>query len=179
MKTLPTLETDRLILRVPQIADLDRWADLMADEDAVRFIGGCQPRTMVWRALMCMIGAWHETGVSMFSVVRKDTGQWIGRIGPWRPEGWPGNEVGWSLTRDAWGQGFALEAAEACMQYAVDELGWTQIIHTIDPENHASQRLAQRLGSRLLGPTQLPPPHHEVTVELWGQSSDEWRARKA
>jgi len=43
--------------------------------------------------------------------------------------------VGWSLRRDMWGQGFALEAAEACIQYAVDALGWTQIVHTIDPAN--------------------------------------------
>jgi RimJ/RimL family protein N-acetyltransferase len=79
MTALPHIETDRLLLRVPCMGDIDRWAEAMDDEETVRYLGGRQPRSMVWRAIMCMIGAWHETGVSMFSVLRKDTGQWIGR----------------------------------------------------------------------------------------------------
>lgn len=179
MRPLPTLHTPRLILRVPMLADLDPWAAALDDEETSRYIGGRQPRSMVWRSLMGMIGAWHETGVSMFSVVRRDTGQWIGRIGPWQPDGWPGTEVGWMLARPEWGRGYAVEAARACMDYAVDVLGWTQIIHTIDPENTASQQVAQRLGSRLHGPGRLPPPHHEFRVDVWGQSDAEWRARRA
>lgn len=38
-------------------------------------------------------GAWTIRGFSMFSVIEKDSGQWIGRLGPWQPEGWPGTEV--------------------------------------------------------------------------------------
>jgi len=87
MKLLPRIETERLILRVPEYADPDRWAELMADDEATRYIGGSLPRAMVSRGLMCMIGAWHATGVSMFSVERKDTREWIGRIGPWQPDG--------------------------------------------------------------------------------------------
>lgn len=179
MRPLPTLHTPRLILRVPMLADLDPWAAALDDEETSRYIGGRQPRSMVWRSLMGMIGAWHETGVSMFSVVRRDTGQWIGRIGPWQPDGWPGTEVGWMLARPEWGRGYAVEASRACMDYAVDVLGWTQIIHTIDPENTASQQVAQRLGSTLQGPGQLPPPHHAFKVDVWGQSDAEWRARRA
>lgn len=85
MAELPQLETPRLLLRVPRLADLDRMADMMRDEETARYIGGTMARSMVWRSLMSMIGAWHETGVAMFSVVRKDTGQWIGRIGPGAP----------------------------------------------------------------------------------------------
>lgn len=175
----PTLLTPRLVLRVPGLADLDPWAAVMQDEETCRYIGGVQPRSMVWRALMCMIGAWHETGVSMFSVLRRDTGEWIGRIGPWQPDGWPGREVGWTIARHAWGQGYAQEAAQACMDYAVGVLGWDEVIHTIDPANLASQKLAQRLGSRRIGPGRLPPPHHEAPVEIWGQSAAEWRMRRA
>lgn len=176
MAELPVLETPRLLLRVPRLADLDRMADMMRDEETARYIGGTMARSMVWRSLMSMIGAWHETGVAMFSVLRKDTGQWIGRIGPWCPDGWPGNEVGWSLHRDAWGHGYALEAAEACMHYAFDVLGWDEVIHTIDPANLPSRTLAERLGSRLRGPTQLPAPHDQVRVDLWGQTRAEWAA---
>ena len=71
MTQLPTLETERLILRAPELHDLDRWAEMMTDPNATRYIGGVQPRSMVWRALMTMIGAWHSTGISMFSVLDK------------------------------------------------------------------------------------------------------------
>ena len=67
------LETPRLILRVPRLADLDAFATLMADEEAARFIGGVALREVTWRGLMTMIGAWHETGVSMFSVFGNQT----------------------------------------------------------------------------------------------------------
>ena len=105
------LETPRLILRVPRLADLDAFAALMADEETARFIGGVAPREVTWRALMTMIGAWHATGVSMFSVFEKATGRWVGRLGPWRPEGRPGAEVGWAIVRDCWGRGYAPEGA--------------------------------------------------------------------
>jgi len=59
MSTLPQIETPRLLLRVPVLADIDRWAEAMDDEETTRYLGGRQPRSMVWRALMCMIGAWH------------------------------------------------------------------------------------------------------------------------
>ena len=54
------LETPRLLLRLPRAEDLDPWAELMADAEAARFIGGTAPRAMVWRSIMTMIGAWHS-----------------------------------------------------------------------------------------------------------------------
>ena len=164
-----------LILRAPELQDLDRWAEMMTDPNATRYIGGVQPRSLVWRALMTMIGAWHTTGISMFSVLDKTRNVWLGRMGPWSPDGWPGLEVGWALHPDAQGQGYAHEAASACMNFAVDKLHWQNIIHTIDPENTASQRLAGRLGSLLLGPGKLPAPHDAAKVEIWGQSATQWR----
>lgn len=87
------LETDRLLLRRPDLSDFDRWAEMMRDPEAARFIGGTAPPTVVWRMIVQMVGAWELTGVSMFSVIEKSTGLWIGRVGPWRPFGWPGDEV--------------------------------------------------------------------------------------
>jgi RimJ/RimL family protein N-acetyltransferase len=171
------LETPRLILRVPRIDDLDAFAAMMADEETARYIGGVASREATWRSLMVMIGAWHATGVSMFSVIDKTTGRWVGRLGPWRPEGWPGSEIGWGLVRDCWGRGYATEGAAAAMDYAIDRLGWTDIIHAIDPANVASQQVARRLGSRNRGPGRLPPPFAAAPVEIWGQTREEWRAR--
>jgi RimJ/RimL family protein N-acetyltransferase len=53
------------------------------------------------------------------------------------------------------------------------------VIHSIAPENVASQRVAEKLGSRNRGPGKLPPPFEEAVVDLWGQTRDEWRARGA
>ncbi len=62
------------------------------------------------------------------------------------------------------------------MEWAFDTLGWTEIIHCIDEGNTASERVAERLGSRRLRRATLPPPH-PVELTVWGQTRDEWRAR--
>ena len=171
------IETERLLLRPAELSDLDRWAEMMADEEAARYVGGVQPKALVWRSLMSQVGAWTLTGVAMFSVIEKSTGVWIGRVGPWQPFGWPGTEVGWSLHPDAWGKGYASESASAMMDYAISTLGWTDVIHCINPDNVQSQRVAQRLGSTNRGPGRLPPPYENDPVELWGQTREQWLAR--
>ena len=172
------LETPRLILRPPRIEDLDAWTEMMLDEPTARFIGGVLPRPLCWRQMMTIIGAWHAHGFAMFSVIEKSSGRWIGRLGPWQPEGWPGAEIGWTIVRDRWGQGLAVEGAAAATTWAFDTLGWPNVIHSIAPENVASQRVAQKLGSRLIGPGTLPAPYDHDPVEIWGQSREEWRARE-
>jgi RimJ/RimL family protein N-acetyltransferase len=170
------LETSRLILRPPRLEDLDAWSEMMADERAARFIGGIMPRPVCWRQLMAMIGAWHSLGFAMFSVIEKETGRWIGRVGPWEPDGWPGHEIGWAIVRDRWGRGYAVEAATAAANWAFDTLGWSNMIHSIAPDNLASQRVAQKLESRRLGPGKLPPPFQDDRVDLWGQTREEWHS---
>lgn len=173
------VETPRLILRVPTADDLDPWAAMMADEEAARFIGGVMARSVSWRGLMTMIGAWHANGFAMFSVIDKASGRWVGRLGPWRPEGWPGPEVGWAITREFWGRGYATEGAIASTNWAFDHLGWDRVIHSIDPANVASQMVAKKLGSRNQGPGWLPAPFQDTRIDIWGQTRDEWRARHA
>ena len=172
------LETPRLILRVPRAEDLDAWAAMMADEPTAKFIGGVAERSVSWRALMTMIGSWYGTGFGMFSVIEKDTGRWVGRLGPWQPDGWPGTEVGWAIVRECWGKGYAPEGSEAATNWAFDHLGWTDVIHSIDPENVASQAVAKKLGSRNRGPGKLPAPFQAARIDIWGQSREEWRARR-
>ena len=175
--TQPVLVTPRLTLRPPQLSDFPRWAEMMADAEAARFLGCAQPPEVTWRTFMTMAGAWSLTGVGMFSVLDRASGRWMGRVGPWRPLGWPGNEIGWGLHPDAQGRGIALEAAAAAMAFAFDVLDWTYVIHCIAPDNLPSQKLAQRLGSTKLGPARLPPPGHETRVDRWGQSRTQWARR--
>ena len=164
------LETERLILRPPRIEDFDAYAANMADAESARFIGGQQTRAVAWRGMLQLAGAWHVQGFSMFSVIEKESGQWVGRLGPWYPDGWPGTEVGWGLARKFWGRGYALEACTAAMDWTFETLGWTEIVHCIHPDNAPSRALASRLGSSLRGPCRMPPPYDAEPCELWGQS---------
>lgn len=173
----PIIETERLILRPQRLEDFDAWAEMVADDEAARFIGGVQPRSTAWRGFMTMAGSWSMLGYAMFSVIEKASGRWVGRLGPWTPEGWPGTEVGWGLSRSVWGKGYATEGAAAAMDWSFDHLGWTEIIHCIDPDNAASRRVAERLGSRYLRVGAMPPPYDNLRCDIWGQSRDEWRAR--
>ena len=172
------IETSRLVLRPPRLEDLDAWTEMMADEPTARFIGGVMPRATCWRQLMTMIGSWHAHGFAMFSVIERASGRWIGRLGPWQPEGWPGTEIGWSIVRDCWGKGYAVEGAAASTDWALDHLAWTDVIHSIDPNNLASQRVAEKLGSRNRGPGSLPTPFENSRIDIWGQTREEWRARR-
>ena len=172
----PTLETERLILRPPSSEDLDPWAEFAADPEATEFLGGPVPRAFTWRKLCTMAGSWVINGFAPFSVVEKATGRWIGRVGPWQPEGWPGTEVAWGLARWAWGKGYALEAATASIDWAVDVLGWTEITHAIEPGNLRSEAVARRLGARVLREAVLPPPL-DIAAQIWGQTREEWLAR--
>lgn len=70
-----------------------------------------------------------------------------------------------------------MEGATAATNWAFDTLGWSDVIHSIAPENRASQRVAEKLGSRNRGPGRLPAPFEESRVDLWGQSREEWRSR--
>jgi RimJ/RimL family protein N-acetyltransferase len=172
------IETERLVLRLPAIDDFDGYAELVGDAETTRFIGGVLSRQAAWRKFLQMPGAWAIQGFGMFSVIEKSSGQWLGQLGPWRPEGWPGNEVGWSFRRAAWGRGYATEAGIAAMDWAFDHLGWTEVVHCIDPDNRPSQALAQRLGSSRLRSGRLPDPYGDTPIDVWGQTREQWRARR-
>ena len=174
----PTIETARLILRPTALEDFPRWAEAMQNPASSQYIGGPMGPAASWRGMMTMVGAWTLTGVGMFSLIEKSSGVWMGRIGPWKPHGWPGNEVGWGLHLDGMGKGYGLEAAVATMDYAFDVIGWDDVIHCIDPDNHPSAALAGRLGSVLIGPTQLPPPYENVPSNKWGQDRAAWKINR-
>ena len=173
------IETQRLVLRPPRMEDFDRYVELMTDENACRYIGGHQPRGGAWRRFLQMPGAWALQGFAMFSVTERDSGRWVGQMGPWKPDGWPGNEIGYAFHPDVWGRGYAVESAVAAVDWTFANLGWNDIIHCISPDNLASKKVAQRLGSTLLREgCLLPAPSDEVHVEIWGQTREQWREHR-
>lgn len=172
------LETPRLVLRPTSLEDFEAWAEFMADRESAQFIGGWQPRNTAWRSFMTNAGAWSLQRFAMFSVIEKSTGRWVGRVGPWMPDGWPGTEIGWGIVRDACGRGYATEAAVAAIDWSLAALGWREVIHVIDHGNVASQAVARKLGSRNRGRGRLPAPYDEAVVDIWGQTADEWSTHR-
>ncbi len=165
------IETERLILREIDLeADIDPWVDMMSDEETVRYIGGqTTDRMMTWRSMVTMVGHQKVRGYSFMSVVIKETGQWIGRIGPWYPEGWEAPEIGWTLHKDFTGKGYAKEAGAACVDYAFNTLGWEKVIHVIAHGNIASIKTAEAVGSHYLREAIDIPLFGGLKCHIYGQ----------
>lgn len=174
----PLLVTDRLILRPPAAEDFDSFAEMCTETKTMRFIGGACERSAAWRQWCALAGAWHIRGFSMFSVIERDTGEWVGRLGPWEPAEWPGPEIAYGVRAKFAGRGYAHEGAVAACDFAVEFLKWPTLMHCIDPANTASQALAKRLGAANSGPTRLPAPFQDIAIDAWTQSADAWRARR-
>ena len=125
--------------------------EFMADPHTANHIGGVQPRSVVWRSMAAMAGSWALTGFGMFSVLEKASGEWVGRLGPWYPEGWPGTEVGWGIRHEMLGTRLCDRRRRSPRSTGpLRRCGWSEVIHTIAPDNVNSQAVAKRLGSTLL-----------------------------
>ncbi|MEO1689062.1 MAG: GNAT family N-acetyltransferase [Pseudomonadota bacterium] len=141
----PRLETERLILRPPQASDAaDEMAFLASDRAAG--IGGPFHPMQAFRSVAGLIGHWGLRGYGFFALEEKTTGRYMGRVGPWFPEGWPEPEIGWSVVAEAEGKGYAYEAALASRAWAYDALGWTTAISLVEATNDRSAALARRMG---------------------------------
>jgi RimJ/RimL family protein N-acetyltransferase len=147
---IPTLETERLVLRGWRESDLEPYHALTSDPDVMRHLGGGEvmDREGTWRNIALILGHWVLRGFGFWAVEEKATGDFVGRVGLWQPEGWPGLEVGWALVRRHWGRGIATEAGRASLGYAFGTLGMRRVISLILPENNRSIRVAERLGER-------------------------------
>ena len=165
------IETERLLLRrIDPARDFDPWAKAMADEDTVRYLG-TRPMTRpeAWRNMAVVLGHWEMRGYGFFSVELKETGEWVGRVGPWNPDGWPAPEIGWTTSPDHLRKGYASEAAIACLDYVFSELGWEEVIHVILKGNQASMAVAEKIGSRLIRTQVGIPAVTEEEVFIYGQ----------
>src|SRR5713226_9271574 len=170
-----TLETDRLIMRMIRLEDFESYAALGADPEVMRFLGGkTWSRLESWRHMCAMIGHWYLRGYGLWAVQEKASGQFIGRIGMHYPETWPGFELGWTLARHAQGKGYATEGARRALEYAFTEMNREHVISLINPLNAASIRVAERLGEKVEGRTEL----FDIEVLIYGIDRDAWHQRR-
>jgi RimJ/RimL family protein N-acetyltransferase len=174
---IPTLTTDRLILRPLAASDATAFAALNADPDVARYISlDGQPLSAAdsWRTLAMLIGHWQLRGFGMWAVAEhRQPDVLIGRLGGHQPEDWPDFEIGWALAGGYWGRGYATEGAAAAMRYAFETLLRPHVISLIDPVNARSRAVAERLGERRIGDWNL----HGKTVDVFAIDVETWRNR--
>jgi RimJ/RimL family protein N-acetyltransferase len=144
---IPTLTTERLILRDWREGDLANFAKFKMNKEAARFVMPCETVAESWRAMAYFAGHWLLRGFGNWSVERKDTGEHIGYCGSYYPMEWPEPEIGWSIYPEHQHKGYATEAATASLIHAYETLGWKAAMSLIAKENDASIALATRLGA--------------------------------
>lgn len=144
---VPRIESARLRMRGFVDSDIDRYAAWLGDEDTSRYIGGkALDRADAWRSMAMMMGHWVLRGYGMWAVEEKSSGQLVGRVGLWNPEGWPGIECGWLIAPDKRKLGYAQEAAATAIEWGRGTLGLTRVLSIIHVDNVASIKTAVALG---------------------------------
>jgi len=144
------LESKRLVLRRQVIEDLDALWALYCDPEITRYIPDAPRSREEAREEL----EWHMNGhpkhpeLGLWATIHKPTGMFIGRCGllPWTIDGQYEVEVAYTISRSYWGQGLGSEAAQAILQYGFEKLKLSRLICLIDPDNIASQRVAQKIG---------------------------------
>jgi len=171
------IETERLRLRKPRPEDVDSVLEYFSDPVAMEFIAPPSSDPADARAAIeRWLRRWAADGLGFFAVDRKDDGVMVGRIGllVWDTLVWESStlaesgehgqvELGWSLARVHWGQGYATEAASAARAWAY-ERGVESLISLIHPDNARSIRVAEKLGA---APTD--------TIQVDGKPAVIWR----
>lgn len=152
-RSVPILETERLVLREFRIDDLDALVSTMRDPAVVRHLAiDPQGREDVWRRLLLAAGQWPLLGLGYWAVTTRLGGPVIGQIGfcdfqrDMAPDisGLP--EMGWIFDSSVHGQGYAHEAGTAALAWADANLGPVEIPAIISLDNAPSMKLAERLG---------------------------------
>jgi RimJ/RimL family protein N-acetyltransferase len=147
-RTIPTLSTERLILRPPSIDDFPAYAALLASPRA-KHMGGPYTRRSAWGVFCHDIACWDLFGHGGLMVDSQATGECVGQVsishGPLFPE----KELGWQLYDGHEGRGYATEAATALRKWAAQSLGLHGLVSYVDPENDQSAAVAIRLGGVL------------------------------
>ncbi|WP_374337836.1 GNAT family N-acetyltransferase [Leeia sp.] len=146
--SIPSFESERLLLRPFQQSDFEAMAHFFADPVS-QFYGGPCSREDAWRKMAVYAGHWLLHGYGPWALEEKVSGQFVGLSGPWFPEGWPEPEITWALLPEHHGKGYATEAARRALQAAYEYCGWTTAISVVATGNVASRAVAERLGAQL------------------------------
>lgn len=145
---MPNLETTRLVLRPFVQDDLDALAEIFADPRVMRYLPAGQgiSRERTQAALTLYIESWETRGYGLNAVIDKASQKMIGHCGLAQLDHTDEIELAYGFAHSHWGQGFATEAARACLAFGFEALDLEQIVAIVVPENKASQRVLEKLG---------------------------------
>ena len=143
------LETPRLLLRTWTLDDAEAAFAFYGDPEVMRFLGGVTHRDVAeTRGVLAGRAMAHQAlhGFSLWATVERATGRLVGACGLKFLEGGMNIEVGYHFARAVWGRGYATEAAAASVGYGFERLCLRRILGVVDPANHASQRVLEKVG---------------------------------
>jgi ribosomal-protein-alanine N-acetyltransferase len=146
---IPTIETERLLLRPVAPEDLEEWtARIFADPEVVRFVPSSttDPHERARRMYAFIARMWAERGYGEWLVTDKADGQLIGHCGLLHVGETGETEIDYALARPYWGRGIATEAAFACLRFGFAETPLEQVIGLVVPEHIASRRVLEHVG---------------------------------
>jgi RimJ/RimL family protein N-acetyltransferase len=148
MMDKPVFETERLLVRRWQDADLPVLEAVYGDAGAMRWVGDGTPITRdacrLW--LEKTRSNYLKHGYGMFAVEKRDVPGVIGFCGIVHPGGQPEPELKYAYRREYWGQGFATEALRGLIRYGAEEHGLHYMMATVAPDHAVSQRVLQKAG---------------------------------
>lgn len=154
---IPVLETDRLILRAPAVADFESYGPLLMSSRA-RFVGGPFDLAGAWKDFCMDVAGWLLHGHGALAVTDRVSGAFHGLVALTTRPDFPERELGWIFVQAAEGRGIAFEAASAMRDFAFGGNGWATLVSYIDPANTRSIALAERLGAELDRNAPRPDP---------------------
>ena len=144
------LETDRLILRTWHDEDLQPMLAINQDPKVMEYFPELQDLEATKKLIVRINSHFEKYGYTVYATERKDSGEFIGFIGLFTPEFeshfTPSTEIGWRLSSNHWGQGFATEGAKAVLDYAFRELKMPEIVSFTAAGNAKSIRVMQKIG---------------------------------
>lgn len=143
---IPTLQTQRLVLRPMVETDFPAYAAFLASPRAAGLVGPLSPR-QAWGLFCHDIACWTLFGHGGLMIDRRTDGLCIGQVGISHGPLFPEKELGWLLYEGHEGQGYATEAAIALRDWAAQALGLPELVSYIAPSNAGSAALAERLGA--------------------------------
>lgn len=153
MLDIPTLETERLILRSHREEDFEALLAMWQDPVVSRhFHGRVMTREDCWGRFLRGFGHWALRGYGLFAVEEKASRDYVGLVGAFevRREMTPRRddmpEAGWTLASRFHGLGYATEATAAALAWTDTKLGYRDMFCIVDPANLASIRVAEKVG---------------------------------
>lgn len=157
MTAVPTIVTERLLLRPMTADDWEPYYALMLSERA-RYMGGPFSVKVAWGMFCADHAQWDLFGAGALMLEDRDTRACLGQVGINSGPLFPEKEIGWLVFPEAEGRGYAFEAASALRDWARTVRRLNTLVSYVDPQNDRSRRLAERLGATLDGNAPRPDP---------------------